>query len=82
MNIEHIWLQSWYGEISAVAVEDYLKAAPSKGWLNGLLDRDLSFLSKYFKNFMLDGYFTVIFFPPKGFKIAHSYMEKSENKST
>ncbi|KAK2515315.1 hypothetical protein Q9233_014418 [Columba guinea] len=31
MNIEHIWLQSWYGEVSAIAVEEYLKAVPSKG---------------------------------------------------
>ncbi|XP_017592462.1 PREDICTED: protein CREG2 [Corvus brachyrhynchos] len=31
MNIEHIWLQSWYGEVSPIAVEEYLKAAPSKG---------------------------------------------------
>ncbi|XP_027573912.1 protein CREG2 [Pipra filicauda] len=31
MNIEHIWLQSWYGEGSAIAVEEYLKAVPSKG---------------------------------------------------
>ncbi|NWX21167.1 CREG2 protein, partial [Aegotheles bennettii] len=22
MNIEHIWLQSWYGEVSAIAVEE------------------------------------------------------------
>nr|XP_009932885.1 PREDICTED: protein CREG2 [Opisthocomus hoazin] len=28
MNIEHIWLQSWYGEVSAIAVEEYLKAVP------------------------------------------------------
>ncbi|XP_039570363.1 protein CREG2 [Passer montanus] len=31
MNIEHIWLQSWYGEISPIAVEEYLKAVPNKG---------------------------------------------------
>uniref|UniRef100_A0A8C9MES4 Cellular repressor of E1A stimulateds 2 n=1 Tax=Serinus canaria TaxID=9135 RepID=A0A8C9MES4_SERCA len=31
MNIEHIWLQSWYGEVSPIAVEEYLKAAPNKG---------------------------------------------------
>uniref|UniRef100_A0A8C0EVY0 Cellular repressor of E1A stimulated genes 2 n=1 Tax=Bubo bubo TaxID=30461 RepID=A0A8C0EVY0_BUBBB len=31
MNIEHIWLQSWYGEVSAIAVEEYVKAVPSKG---------------------------------------------------
>ncbi|XP_009274444.1 PREDICTED: protein CREG2 [Aptenodytes forsteri] len=31
MNVEHIWLQSWYGEVSAIAVEEYLKAVPSKG---------------------------------------------------
>uniref|UniRef100_A0A8C0VFL4 Cellular repressor of E1A stimulateds 2 n=1 Tax=Cyanistes caeruleus TaxID=156563 RepID=A0A8C0VFL4_CYACU len=31
MNIEHIWLQSWYGEVSPIAVEEYLKAVPSKG---------------------------------------------------
>uniref|UniRef100_A0A8B9DJJ0 Cellular repressor of E1A stimulated genes 2 n=1 Tax=Anser cygnoides TaxID=8845 RepID=A0A8B9DJJ0_ANSCY len=30
MNIEHIWLQSWYGGVSAIPVEEYLKAAPSK----------------------------------------------------
>uniref|UniRef100_A0A8B9VTZ4 Cellular repressor of E1A stimulated genes 2 n=1 Tax=Anas zonorhyncha TaxID=75864 RepID=A0A8B9VTZ4_9AVES len=30
MNIEHIWLQSWYAGVSAVPVEEYLKAAPSK----------------------------------------------------
>ena len=84
MNIEHIWLQSWYGEVSAIAVEEYLKAVPSKGWLSGLRGRDLlSFLSKHFQNFMLNGYFTVIFFfSPKGFQIALSYMELSENKPT
>lgn len=50
MNIEHIWLQSWYGEVSPIAVEEYLKAVPSKGWLNGLWDRNLlSFLSKHSK---------------------------------
>nr|XP_021394166.1 protein CREG2 isoform X2 [Lonchura striata domestica] len=31
MNIEHIWLQSWYGEVSPIAVEEYLKAVPNKG---------------------------------------------------
>ncbi|RMC06646.1 hypothetical protein DUI87_16084 [Hirundo rustica rustica] len=31
MNIEHIWLQNWYGEVSPIAVEEYLKAVPSKG---------------------------------------------------
>ncbi|KAM8819811.1 protein CREG2 [Eudromia elegans] len=30
MNIEHIWLQSWYGEVSTITVEEYLKAIPSK----------------------------------------------------
>ncbi|KAM9203374.1 protein CREG2 [Mergus octosetaceus] len=30
MNIEHIWLQSWYGGVSAVLVEEYLNTAPSK----------------------------------------------------
>ncbi|KAK4829331.1 hypothetical protein QYF61_003207 [Mycteria americana] len=30
MNIEHIWLQSWYGEVSAIAVEEYLKAVPTQ----------------------------------------------------
>uniref|UniRef100_A0A8C5XA43 CREG-like beta-barrel domain-containing protein n=1 Tax=Malurus cyaneus samueli TaxID=2593467 RepID=A0A8C5XA43_9PASS len=25
MNIEHIWLQNWYGEVSPIAVEEYLK---------------------------------------------------------
>ncbi|XP_032056969.1 protein CREG2 [Aythya fuligula] len=30
MNIEHIWLQSWHEGVSAVPVEEYLKAAPSK----------------------------------------------------
>ncbi|XP_027301745.2 protein CREG2 isoform X4 [Anas platyrhynchos] len=30
MNIERIWLQSWYAGVSAVPVEEYLKAAPSK----------------------------------------------------
>lgn len=50
MNIEHIWLQSWYGEVSPIAVEEYLKAVPSKEWLNGLWDRNLlSFLSKHSK---------------------------------
>lgn len=45
--------------------------------------RNLCFLSKHFQNFMLDGYLTVIFFfQKKSFKIALSYMEKSENKPT
>jgi len=30
MNIEHVWLQSWYGGVSTIAVEEYLKAVPSK----------------------------------------------------
>nr|XP_056717964.1 protein CREG2 [Euleptes europaea] len=30
MNIEHIWLQNWYGGISAVAAEEYFKAVPIK----------------------------------------------------
>ncbi|XP_067150801.1 protein CREG2 isoform X1 [Apteryx mantelli] len=29
MNIEHIWLQSWNGEVSTITVEEYLKAIPS-----------------------------------------------------
>ncbi|XP_008119469.1 protein CREG2 isoform X2 [Anolis carolinensis] len=30
MNIEHVWLQNWYGEIAAVGLEEYFKAIPSK----------------------------------------------------
>ncbi|CAM4392148.1 unnamed protein product [Eretmochelys imbricata] len=30
MNIEHIWLQNWYGGVSTIAVEEYFKAVPSK----------------------------------------------------
>uniref|UniRef100_A0A670IAY6 Cellular repressor of E1A stimulateds 2 n=1 Tax=Podarcis muralis TaxID=64176 RepID=A0A670IAY6_PODMU len=30
MNIEHVWLQNWYGGIAAIAVEEYFKAVPSK----------------------------------------------------
>ncbi|XP_048350338.1 protein CREG2 [Sphaerodactylus townsendi] len=30
MNIEHIWLQNWYGGIGAIAAEEYFKAVPSK----------------------------------------------------
>lgn len=30
MNIEHIWLQNWYGGIIAIAPEEYFKAVPSK----------------------------------------------------
>ncbi|XP_074839372.1 protein CREG2 [Carettochelys insculpta] len=30
MNIEHIWLQNWYGGVSPIAVEEYFKAVPSK----------------------------------------------------
>ena len=62
MNIEHVWLQSWYGGVSTIAVEEYLKAVPSKAWLNGLWGRDLwCFLSEHLKNFTPDGYFTVIY---------------------
>lgn len=45
MNIEHVWLQSWYGGVSTIAVEEYLKAVPSKAWLNGLWSTALSFLN-------------------------------------
>ncbi|EMP27155.1 hypothetical protein UY3_15754, partial [Chelonia mydas] len=31
MNIEHIWLQSWYGGVSTIAVEEYFKAVPRTG---------------------------------------------------
>ncbi|KAJ7319714.1 hypothetical protein JRQ81_019225 [Phrynocephalus forsythii] len=30
MNIEHVWLQNWYGGIVAVDLEEYFKATPSK----------------------------------------------------
>ncbi|XP_074801354.1 protein CREG2 isoform X2 [Natator depressus] len=30
MNIEHIWLQNWYGGVSTIVVEEYFKAVPSK----------------------------------------------------
>ncbi|XP_066477424.1 protein CREG2 [Tiliqua scincoides] len=30
MNIEHVWLQNWYGGIIAIALEEYFKAIPSK----------------------------------------------------
>nr|XP_060625735.1 protein CREG2 isoform X1 [Anolis sagrei ordinatus] len=30
MNIEHVWLQNWYGGIAAVGLEEYFKAIPSK----------------------------------------------------
>ncbi|XP_070607680.1 protein CREG2 [Erythrolamprus reginae] len=30
MNIEHIWLQDWYGGITIITLEEYFKAVPSK----------------------------------------------------
>ncbi|KAG8137477.1 hypothetical protein E2320_004714, partial [Naja naja] len=30
MNIEHIWLQDWYGGITVITLEEYFKAVPSK----------------------------------------------------
>uniref|UniRef100_A0A8D0L870 Cellular repressor of E1A stimulateds 2 n=1 Tax=Sphenodon punctatus TaxID=8508 RepID=A0A8D0L870_SPHPU len=30
MNIEHIWLQNWYGGVSTIALDEYFKAVPSK----------------------------------------------------
>ncbi|XP_061482835.1 protein CREG2 [Rhineura floridana] len=30
MNVEHVWLQNWYGEIATIALEEYFKAVPSK----------------------------------------------------
>ncbi|KAM6448049.1 protein CREG2 [Liasis olivaceus] len=30
MNIEHIWLQNWYGGITTITLEEYFRAVPSK----------------------------------------------------
>ncbi|XP_006133245.2 protein CREG2 [Pelodiscus sinensis] len=30
MNIEHVWLQNWYGGVSTISVEEYFKTVPNK----------------------------------------------------
>lgn len=48
MNIDHIWLQNWYGGISAIAPEEYFKAVQSKAWLNIRVQKFRVF--SYFEN--------------------------------